>query len=74
MASGAKAKLRALTEEERRALERLPRAGSARMDRVRRATALLAVADGQPFAAAARRAGLHSASRTGSWMGRPPGR
>jgi len=52
--------LRAVTAEERAALERLSKASSARVDRVRRATALLAVADGGSFAAAARQAGLRS--------------
>jgi len=52
--------LRAVTAEERAALERLSRASSARVDRVRRATALLAVAAGGSFAAAARHAGLRS--------------
>src|SRR2546425_3664018 len=52
--------LRAVTAEERAALERLSKASSARVDRVRRATALLAVADGKSFAAAARQAGLRS--------------
>src|SRR2546425_10657382 len=52
--------LRAVTAEERAALELLSKASSARVDRVRRATALLAVADGGSFAAAARRAGLRS--------------
>ena len=52
--------LRAVTAEEQAALERLSKASSARVDRVRRATALLAVADGQAFAAAARQAGLRS--------------
>lgn len=52
--------LRSVTAEERAALERLSKASSARVDRVRRATALLAVADGASFAAAARQAGLRS--------------
>src|SRR5438552_18875197 len=55
-----KAPLRAVTAEERAALERLSKASSARVDRVRRATALLAVADGASFVAAARQAGLRS--------------
>src|SRR6266540_5605326 len=53
--------LRAVTAAERAALARLSRASSARVDRVRRATARLAVADGASFAAAARRAGFASA-------------
>src|SRR5438132_6242565 len=52
--------LRAVTAAERAALARLSKASSARVDRVRRATALLAVADGGSFAAAARQAGLRS--------------
>jgi transposase len=60
MARSQKEPLRAVTAEERAALERLSKASSARVDRVRRATALLAVADGGSFAAAARQAGLRS--------------
>ncbi len=54
--------LRALTVEERAALERMTRASSERMDRTRRARALLAVAGGLPFAQAAHHAGLGSGS------------
>lgn len=54
--------LRPLTAEEQRALERLTQASSARVDRVRRARALLAVAQGRPFAEAARQAGFRSGS------------
>src|SRR6266498_2304763 len=60
MARSQKTPLRAVTAEERAALERLSKASSARVDRVRRATALRAVADGGSFAAAARQAGLRS--------------
>ena len=56
--------LRALSEAERAALDRLSRSGSERADRVRRGTALLAVAEGQSFVAAARRAGLGSSTVT----------
>jgi len=56
--------LRALSEAERAELERLSRSGSERVDRVRRATALLAVAGGQSFVAAARQAGLGSSTVT----------
>jgi hypothetical protein len=52
--------LRSLTAAERRALEAVARAGSERADRVARAKALLAVADGAPFAVAARAAGRTS--------------
>jgi hypothetical protein len=55
-----KAPLRPLAPAERRALEAVARAGSERADRVARAKALLAVADGAPFTAAARAAGRTS--------------
>ena len=60
MATPQKAPLRAITPEERAALERLVRSSSERVDRVRRATALLAVVQGQGFTAAARQAGFGS--------------
>jgi transposase len=62
MADVQKEGLRQLTETERGTLQRLLRASSERVDRVRRATALLVVADGQTFVAAARQAGLASGS------------
>ncbi len=49
--------LRAVTPEERTALGAVARAGSERADRVSRAKAILAVADGSSYTAAARRAG-----------------
>ncbi|MBI3974605.1 MAG: helix-turn-helix domain-containing protein [Chloroflexi bacterium] len=49
--------LRPLTVAERAALEQIARAGSERADRVARARALLAVADGARFTDAARAAG-----------------
>ena len=52
--------LRDLAETERAALQRIVQASSERVDRVQRARALLAVAAGASFAAAAREAGLHS--------------
>jgi len=52
--------LRPVTGEERVALERIVRASSERLDRVRRATALLAVAPGAGFSQAAREPGLQS--------------
>src|SRR5262249_60462581 len=52
--------LRAVRAGERAALERLVRASSERVDRVRRARALGAVAEGAGFAAAARAAGFAS--------------
>jgi transposase len=56
--------LRALSATERAEIEQLSRRGSERVDRVRRATALLAVAEGQSFVAAARRAGLGGSAVT----------
>jgi transposase len=55
-----KERLRPLTEAERRELVAITKASSERVDRVRRATALLAVAGGQAFAAAAEAAGYRS--------------
>lgn len=54
--------LRALSEEERTTLARVGRQTSGRHDEVRRATALLAVATGASFAAAARVAGYAGGS------------
>jgi len=55
-----KERLRPLAEAERRELAAITKASSARVDRVQRATALLAVAGGQTFAAAAEAAGYRS--------------
>jgi transposase len=52
--------LRELAEFERAALRRIVHASSERIDRVRRARAVLTVAAGGSFAAAAREAGLRS--------------
>src|SRR5436190_9886040 len=60
MGTPQKAPLRELVETERAALQRMVRASSERVDRARRASALLGVAGGESFAAAAREAGLHS--------------
>ena len=60
MAQPQKEPLRPLMAGERAGLEALARAGSERADRVARAKALLAVADGAAFAAAARAAGRRS--------------
>ena len=60
MAAPQKCPLRSLTDAERRLLAQVARAPSERADRVARATALLAVADGAAFAAAARAAGRRS--------------
>jgi hypothetical protein len=60
MATLQKEPLWAMTPEEQAALERLVRSSSERVDRVQRATALLAVGQGQGFAAAARQGGFAS--------------
>lgn len=52
------------------ALERLVKRTSERVDRVRRARAILAVAQGQSFAAAAREAGLRSATTVANLVSR----
>lgn len=57
MARPQKEPLRPLTPDERSVLEHLARSSSERADSVARAKALLAVADGSPFAQAARAAG-----------------
>ncbi len=60
MATPQKEQLRDLAETERAALRCMVQASSERVDRVRRAKALLTVAGGASFAAAARDAGLRS--------------
>jgi transposase len=55
-----KTPLRPLTAQERSTLEEVARSGAERADRVSRAKALLAVADGAPFTTAARAAGRRS--------------
>ncbi len=62
MARVRKAVLRTLTAAEQQALTRSASAATERVDRMRRATALLAVAQGQSFTAAAQSAGLRSSS------------
>src|SRR5438093_6747526 len=65
-----KAPLRALREDERAGLRTIARAGSERADRVARAMALLAVADGKPFTEAARLAGRRSGDAVARLVGR----
>ena len=60
MATMQKERLRPLTIAEQREMERITKASSERVDRVKRATAVLAVAGGQSFSAAARAAGFRS--------------
>lgn len=62
--------LRPLSAEERAVLEQVARAGSARADRVARARALLAVADGASFAAAARAAGRRAGDAVAALVAR----
>ena len=62
MARARKDDLRLVTDTERTTLERVRQATSERVDRTRRATALLAVADGATFTAAAQQAGYQSPS------------
>src|SRR6266542_1727000 len=60
MATIQKERLRPLTLAEQRELKTITKASSERVDRVQRATALLAVAGGQSFSGAARAAGYRS--------------
>jgi transposase len=62
--------LRPLTREERATLERICRAGSERADRVARAKAVLAVADGASYTTAAARAGRRSGDGVAQLVGR----
>jgi transposase len=62
--------LRLLTTEERTSLQRIVKASSERVDQVRRARALLTVAGGGNFAAAARDAGLRSGTTIANLVAR----
>jgi transposase len=62
--------LRALSEQEEQELQRLVKATSERLDVVRRAKALLAVAAGQPFTEAAHAAGVKSGDGVGKLVKR----
>lgn len=70
MASPQKERLRAMTAAERATLERITKASSARVDRVRRARALLAMGAGQSFAQAARQAGFRSGTAVADLVAR----
>ncbi len=70
MAIPQKDPLRTLTAVEQAALDHIAHASSERVDRVRRATALLAVAQGQPLTAAAQQAGLRSHSTVANLVAR----
>ena len=62
--------LRRLSHAERAALPRIARSSSERVDRVRRATAVLAVARTGVFSHAAREAGLHSGTTVADLVAR----
>ena len=62
--------LRALADEERTALSRLSRSPSAPAAQVARATALLAIADGQSYTSAAQRVGRRHGDTIAAWVGR----
>jgi transposase len=62
--------LRALSADERHELTRLSRSQCAPAAQVARATALLAVADGQSYLAAARRAGRRDGDTVAAWVAR----
>ncbi len=62
--------LRALSEQEEQELQRLVKATSERLDVVRRAKAVLAVAAGQPFTEAAHEAGVKSGDGVGKLVKR----
>jgi transposase len=70
MATPQKEPLRVLTAAEQAALAQITRASSERVDRVRRASALLAVARGAPFAQAAAQAGFRSGSAVAALVAR----
>lgn len=70
MARAQKEPVRPLTAHERCTLEGVVRASSERVDRVRRARALLVVADTQSFAEAARQAGFRSVTTVANLVGR----
>ena len=67
MAQRRRIRLRPITAAERAVVERVARAGSASADRVARAKALLAVADGATFVGAARAVGRRSGMRWRTW-------
>ena len=62
--------LRPLSPAERTALQRIVKSSSERVDQVRRATALLAVARGEAFIHAARQAGLRSGTTVADLVAR----
>ena len=70
MARARREELRTMTAAERQALTRMAAAPTERVDHMRRATALLAVAQGQSLPAAAQEAGLGSPSTVAGLVSR----
>ncbi len=70
MARAQKEPLRAVSAEEQAALDRIAQASSERVDRVRRALAVLAVAQGVPFVRAAQQAGFQSGTTIANLVSR----
>lgn len=70
MSQRQKAPLRSLSETERKTLVRLSRLRSVSAAEVARATALLAVSDGQSYTAAARQAGRRTGDTVARWVAR----
>lgn len=70
MATPQKSALRPLAAEEWAALERISKASSERLDRVRRAQAVLAVAQGAPFVRAAQQVGFRSGTTIANLVSR----
>jgi transposase len=70
MARRQKNPLRTLSAEERAELKRLSRSHSVPAAQVARATALLAIADGQSFTAAAQKAGRRDPDTVSAWVAR----
>ena len=70
MSRGRKERLRPLTAHEREALVAVTSSGRERVDRVRRATALLAVVQGETLGTAAERAGCRSDTTVAGLVGR----
>src|SRR5712691_8256236 len=62
--------LRRITRVEQSAMRRIVSGSSERIDQVRRAAAILAVAEGSAFIQAARQAGLHSGTTVADLVGR----
>lgn len=70
MATPQREGLRPVTAEEWAALERIAKASSERLDRVRRALAVLAVAQGESFVRAAQQAGFQSGTAIANLVSR----